>query len=105
MARSYERDQVPARRSAIRSKKPPQPCPARSYSSGDIAAALLEEHLCAPVAEVAENDGDELVDVPFGLVRDVNTSRSGSTTSRYSPFQWSSAAPGPATSWPPRAAG
>src|SRR2546421_12693869 len=37
---------------------------------GAHVPALLEAHLCAPVAEVGEDDGDELVAAPAGLVGD-----------------------------------
>jgi hypothetical protein len=51
----------------MRSKKVDQPSPVLVLL-GRHAAALLEEHLGAAVAEVGEDDGDQLVSLLFRLV-------------------------------------
>lgn len=62
---------------------------------GALVPAQLEAHLGAPVAEVGEDDGDELVAVVSGWSDTVKTSRSGAATSRYSPVQRISRRSGP----------
>ena len=60
-----------------------------------LVPALLEAHLGAPVAEVGEDDGDELVAAVAGLVGDREDEPLGRGTSWYSPVQRISRRPGP----------
>jgi hypothetical protein len=60
------------------------------------AASLLEEHLGSAVAEVGEDDRDELVRFIARLVGQREDEPLRLDASRYSPFQWISRRPGSA---------
>ena len=53
----------------MRSKKPPQPCAGALVLLGGHCSALAEVHLGATVAEIAEDDADELARVVLGAGR------------------------------------
>src|SRR5205823_3935905 len=88
--------QAPARRSAMRSKKPDHPCAAPSYTSGGRLPRCSKSILVRPSPRSVRTTTISSYASSPDWSESVNTSRSGSTTSRNSPFQRISRRSGPA---------
>src|SRR5713226_3315131 len=80
----------------MRSKKPDHPCPARSYCSADMCPRCWKSISVRPSPRSVSTTVISSYASSPGWSERVKTSRSGSTTSRYSPFHWISRRPGSA---------
>src|SRR5205823_8064346 len=89
------RDYGSVKRSAMRSKKPAQPCSARRYCSADMLPRCSKSISVRPSPRSVSTTVTSSYASP-GRSANVSTSRSGATTSRYSPCQWISWRSGPA---------